>query len=199
MPDREIIPQQARFLMAESMADTPITLIHGPRQCGKTTLAQRVGNSLGYAYFTFDDTDARTAAQYDPLGFVDDLPNRAILDEVQLVPELFRALKLSVDRHRQPGRFILTCSTNLLLAPRLADALACRMQIVRLHPLSQQEIERVHSPHFLERLFADAFRTRRTERLAINLAHRIVAGGYPAALARPSGRRRSFWGLYRKL
>ena len=93
MHEQEISPRQARFLLAESIANTPVTLIHGPRQCGKTTLAQRVGEPLSYSYFTFDDTDARAAAQNDPLGFVSDFPNRTILDEVQLVPELFRALK----------------------------------------------------------------------------------------------------------
>ena len=156
-------------------------------------MAQRVGNPLRYSYFTFDDPDARAAAQNDPLGFVSDIPNCAILDEVQLVPDLFCALKLSVDRHRIPGRFILTGSTNVLLVPKLADALAGRMQILRLHPFSQQEIERTQSSPFLERLFAGDFRTCRIDRLAGNLADRIVAGGYPAALSRPPGRRRSSW------
>ena len=151
MLGQKIIPRQASALFEESVADSPVTLIHGPRQCGKTTLALGVGRPLGYTYFTFDDPDARAAAQYDPLGFVNDCPDRTILDEVQLVPEVFRAIKLSVDRRRIPGRYILTGSTNLLLIPNLADTLAGRMQIVRLHPLSQLEINRSQSPSFLQK------------------------------------------------
>lgn len=72
--------------------------------------------------------------QSDPKGIASDLPDRAILDEIQLVPQLFRAIKLSLDRHRVPGRFTLTGSTNVLLVPDLADALTGRMEAERLHP-----------------------------------------------------------------
>jgi len=178
--------------LAEALTDSPVVLIHGPRQCGKTTLAQVVGDRLGYAYLSFDDDAARSAAQADPSGFVADLSERAILDEVQRVPALFAALKLAVDRKRVAGRFILTGSANVLLVPKLADSLAGRMQIMRLYPLAQCELTR-HEPRFLDALFAGEFKTRRTERLAGRLSERIVAGGYPAALARPTGRRRATW------
>ncbi len=118
-----------------------------------------------------------------------DLPKRAILDEVQRVPTLFTALKTSVDRSRVPGRFIMTGSANVLLVPKLADSLAGRMQIQRLYPLAQCELAR-RAPGFLDALFEGGFKTRQTERLGVQLAERIVAGGYPAALARQTGRRR---------
>ena len=193
MHQHKIIPRQLISLLAESIEDSPVTLIHGPRQCGKTTLAKIVGKSLGYSYFTLDDADTRVVAQNDPMGFISDCPDQAILDEIQRVPELFRILKLSVDRNRKPGRFILTGSTNVLLVPELTDALVGRMETLRLHPLSQQEIEQTQAPSFLERLFAGNFQTRQKKRLAKNLIDRVVAGGYPAALARPLGRRRSSW------
>ena len=88
-----------------------------------------------YWYVSFDDDVARAGAQSDPIGFVADLPERVILDEVQRAPEVFSALKLAVDRRRTSGRFLLTGSTNVLLVPALADSLAGRMQIVQLHPL----------------------------------------------------------------
>lgn len=188
-----MIPRHAAALVAESLEDSPVTLIHGPRQCGKTTLAQLAGEPLGYSYLSLDDDVARTAAQSDPLGFATGLPDRVVLDEVQRVPTLFSGLKMVVDRQRIPGRFILTGSTNVLLVPNLADSLAGRMQIVRLHPLSQSELEKNTSATFVKRLFAGAFETRRTERLGSSLADRVAAGGFPAALARPAGRRRSAW------
>ena len=118
----------ARFAercLTEALEDSPIVLIQGPRQCGKTTLAQLVctseilagkkhppsplSSSPGdYTYFSFDDEVVRAGAEADPLGFVADLPDRVILGEVQRVPTLFTALKLEVDRRRLPGRFLLS-------------------------------------------------------------------------------------------
>lgn len=187
-------PRFVETSLAEALSDTPVVLIHGPRQCGKTTLAQTFGKTRGYAYFSFDDDVAAAAARADPSGFIGDLPSRAILDEVQRVPELFTALKLAVDRDRTPGRFILTGSANALLVLRLADSLAGRMEILRLHPLAQCELAAKQSQStFLDRLFDGAFSTRTYERLGDDLSARIVSGGYPAALARPTHRRRSAW------
>jgi len=71
------------------LVDTSVVLIHGPRQCGKTTLARMVGDAAGYSYITFDDDVQLAAAQADPVGFVADLPDKIVLDEVQRVSALF--------------------------------------------------------------------------------------------------------------
>ncbi|MBI2889396.1 MAG: ATP-binding protein [Nitrospirae bacterium] len=182
----------AEARLVEALADTPVVLIHGPRQSGKTTLAQVVGKRLGHAYFSFDEDVTRAAATADPVGFVGDLPERAVLDEVQRVPGIFNALKSAVDRRRGPGRFLLTGSSNVLLVPALADSLAGRIGILRLHPLAQCELDG-NAPRFLDRLFDGVFRARRAERLGRALAERIAAGGYPAALERSTPRRRAAW------
>jgi predicted AAA+ superfamily ATPase len=187
-----LYPRHAEPRLQEALADSPVVLIHGPRQCGKTTLARTVGEPAGHAYLTFDDDSAREAATADPAGFVSGLPPRIILDEVQRVPMLFAALKSAVDKGRVAGRFLLTGSANVLLVPKLADSLAGRMQILRLHPLAQVELARA-APRFLDLLFAAAFKTRRTDRLGGELLERIAAGGYPAALARAPGHRRANW------
>ena len=192
MSTADLYPRLAAVPLREALADSPVVLIHGPRQCGKTTLARMVCDPLGYKYITFDDDVAHAAAQEDPAGFVDELPEHTVLDEVQRVPALFTALKRAVDRHRTPGRFVLTGSTNVLLVPAVADSLAGRMEIVRLHPLAQVEIARAE-PAFFHALFDGGFRTRQRPRLGRALAERIAAGGYPAALARPAGPRRGRW------
>ena len=192
MQTSSLYPRYAEKPLMEALADSPAVLIHGPRQCGKTTLARLVGDSMRYAYISFDDDVARAAADADPAGFVAGLPERAILDEVQRVPSLFTALKQEIDRRRVPGRFLLTGSSQVLLLPSLSDSLAGRMEILRLHPLSQSEL---HGgvPNFLDDLFHGAFGTSTTGRLAGELADRMAAGGYPAALARPTARRRANW------
>lgn len=178
-----------------SLTDTPVVLIQGPRQCGKTTLARTVAEPRGYGYISFDDDNLVRAARADPMGFVSDLPPRMVLDEVQRVPELFTSLKLVVDRDRQPGRFLLTGSANVLLLPKLADSLAGRIEVLRLHPLAQVELRR-RSAGFLAQLFNADFRSESFERMGLSLAELVVAGGFPAALTRQSTRRRSWYQAY---
>lgn len=192
MPGDPLYPRFVEPRLAEALADTPVVLLHGPRQCGKTTLAQAVGQGRRTAYFTFDDEVTLAAATADPVGFVGDLPERVILDEVQRAPGIFASLKSAVDRRRQPGRFLLTGSANVLLVPTLADSLAGRMGIIRLHPLAQTELAGRESA-FVDGLFSNAFKARRAERLGKALADRIVAGGYPEALTRSTPRRRQAW------
>ncbi len=186
------VPRYILTRLNEALADTPVVLVHGPRQCGKTTLARSVGDAAGYAYLSFDDDVLRESAQADPVGFVADLPAKVVLDEVQRVPALFTSLKAAVDRDRQPGRFILTGSANVLLVPKLADSLAGRMEILRLHPFAQAELAGNRS-EFLDTLFAARFKPGPRTRLGQELAQRIVAGGYPAALARSTSKRRATW------
>ena len=223
MPNPVFYPRSAERRLVEALEDSPVVLIHGPRQCGKTTLAQFtcapdyltwlgerltwLGEPLAwgyskegrdYDYFSFDNPVTRDGARADPLGFVAALPERAILDEVQHVPELFEAIKVSVDRHRVPGRFLLTGSTNIFLVPQLSDSLAGRLQTVPLHPLTQYELTSGSDPSrpdagFLDALFGEGFPVFRCERLGAQLVEKIVAGGYPEALARPTARRAANW------
>ena len=215
MSETELYPRRIARHLIESLEYSPVVLIHGPRQCGKTTLAQAVcapeilksrkngitrGNPpLGkaapgkYKYIGFDEEVSYHNARTDPAGFVAGLPERVILDEVQRVPEIFPLIKTQVDRGRVPGRFLLTGSANVLLVPRLRESLAGRMQIVRLHPLAQSELERQTSHFFLDALFKNGFKIRQTGRMGKELCERIAAGGYPEAVRRSSGRPRREW------
>lgn len=187
-----LYPRHIQPLLQEALRDSPLVLIHGPRQCGKTTLAKMLKPAKKYTYINFDNEALLQAARLDPVGFASELPGRAILDEVQRVPTLFSALKMVVDEDRRPGRFILTGSANILHVPKLSDSLSGRVQILRLHPLSQGELLRRKS-YFLDELFSGAFKSHKISH--VPLAHRILTGGYPAPLLRPFGRRRTNWYL----
>ncbi len=193
MDINEYYPRILQQKILDSLADSPSILIHGPRQCGKTTLARLVGDEKGYAYISFDDDVQRAAAKTDPVGYVADLPEYVVLDEVQRAPEIFTSLKLAIDSDRRPGRFILTGSSNVLLLPTLADSLAGRMELLRLHPLCQAELRRT-KPNFIERSLAADFASGPSgHRLGKDLAEVVAAGGYPEALKRSTQGRRRIW------
>ncbi len=177
-----------------ALRDTPVVFVQGPRQSGKTTLVQSLKeDGHDAAYFTFDDAAVLAAAQSDADGFVTNLPPKVILDEVQRVPELFRAIKRSVDTQRQPGRFLLTGSANALVLPKVSESLAGRMEVIALSPFSQGEIEGQRE-HFIDACFAKAFNPGNYRDAGWPaLAERIVHGGYPEILTRPSNARRQAW------
>jgi hypothetical protein len=179
------------------LRDTPVVYVQGPRQAGKSTLAQSLRDSYDAEYFTLDDGATLAAAQGDPDGFIGGLPERVILDEVQRVPELFRAIKRSVDAKREPGRFLLTGSAQALVLPRLSEPLAGRMEVLTLWPFSQGEIAGRHDG-FVDACFAREFKPgtfRDTGWPA--LAGRIAIGGYPEVLTRTeAARRRAWFGSY---
>lgn len=185
-------PRLVEARLKEALADSPVVLLHGPRQCGKTTLARAIGADGSRRYLTLDDPALLLAVQADPDGFVLDLEGPITIDEVQRIPELFLAIKRSVDLDRSPGRFLLTGSANALFVPTVADSLAGRMAMVRLHPLSEVEIAH-RQPTFLDQVFAADFKVTQIERLGPRLADLIVRGGFPEVVRRQSERRRRTW------
>lgn len=183
-----------------ALEDTPVVFVQGPRQSGKTTLAQMLqqpGSRLEpYTYFTFDDAAVGAGAETDPDGFVDRLPLRVILDEVQRVPGIFRAIKRSVDRRREPGRFLLTGSANALVLPKVAESLAGRMEVLTLWPFSQGEAEG-RAEGFVDACFASDFRPGNPPGADWpSLSERIARGGYPEVQSRTSERRAAWFGSY---
>ena len=145
--------------LKEALQDTPVVLVNGARQTGKTTLVQKAPTSSTgqpVEYRTLDEATTLATAKAEPHGFIDNLPEQVIIDEVQHCPELFPAIKLSVDRNRIPGRFILTGSANIMLLPKLSESLAGRMEILTLYPLSESEITGGSST-IVDNLFAPDF------------------------------------------
>ncbi len=185
-----LIPRHAAKQVATALADTPVVVVNGPRQCGKTTLVRGFVVD-GRRYISLDDETALNAARDDPTGFLRPL-DRAVLDEVQRAPELLRAIKLSVDRDRRPGRFLLTGSADLLTLPTVSDSLAGRMEIVTLLPLSQAELQRTTS-RFVDRAFAGSAPEALEAAKNGKLVQQVLRGGYPEMLRRADPARRRNW------
>ena len=181
-------------LVAEALRDTPVVLLQGARQVGKSTLAKELLESHpGGRYLSLDDQAVRRAAEVDPVGFVAQSKGLLVLDEIQLAPELFRVIKADVDQDRRPGRFLLTGSANVLVLPRLSESLAGRMELVTLEGLSQSEIHG-QSSNLVDRLFAKSPLTlQRLDMDRNTLIATLLAGGFPEARGRAAGRRRSQW------
>jgi predicted AAA+ superfamily ATPase len=187
-----------RYLIArlnEALSDTPVVCLLGARQVGKTTLARLADAER--TYLNFDDANLLNAARRDPSGFIEALPNKVVLDEIQRVPELFPAIKAAVDRNRMPGRFLLTGSTNLLLLPATQESLGGRMEVINLNPLSEQEKHR--SPiSLLHRLLENDIKPliNAEQQLVEGVAGAVCMGGYPESNTRMPTRARQWHKQY---
>lgn len=142
---------------------SPVVFLNGSRQSGKSTLVQRLSKKdFPAQYVTFDSTSQISAAASSPEEYLRARDGSLIIDEVQLVPEIFRSLKVVVDEIRQAkngqinGRFLLTGSANIMALPKLSNPLVGRMIVLTLHPLSATEVLK-NTGDFIERLFKQNF------------------------------------------
>lgn len=195
-----MIPRKTQQEIEAALADTPVVLINGARQTGKSTLAQQLRPAS--TYLTLDDPAVLTAAKTDPFGFINSFNQPVCLAEIQRAPEIFLAIKAAVDKERTPGRFLLTGSANVLLLPQMADSLAGRMEVIKLWPLAQTEIEQAASLQVKEAGYApssliDAFFSGNLfasySFSREDFISRLIAGGYPEILQRKTAKRREAW------
>ena len=188
--DQVLFPRFATELVTTALKDTPVVMVTGPRQCGKTTLVRDLVAS-NREFITLDDDTVLASARSDPTGLVRGL-NRTTIDEVQRAPDLLRAIKRSVDDDRRAGRFLLTGSANILTLPQVSESLAGRMEIVNLMPLSRAEI-RGRKPTFLKSAFESKLGKPAEMMIGEDLVQTVLIGGYPEMLRRGDPKRRQTW------
>ncbi len=135
-----MIPRQAAPVLQKLALGYPILAITGPRQAGKTTLAQTTFPDK--RYLSLEDPDQRAFAEEDPRAFLARLPQGAILDEAQRCPALFSYLQTRVDAEKKMGQFVLTGSQQFGLLSNITQTLAGRVGMVQLLPFSLQEMQR---------------------------------------------------------
>jgi hypothetical protein len=191
----EYVKRHLKNKLLAALESNPVVFLNGPRQAGKSTLVQQIAKKdFPAEYVTFDSTTQIAAATYSPESYLRDRKGALIIDEVQLVPEVFRALKTIVDELRQAhggklkGRFLLTGSANIMALPKLSDPLVGRMGVLTLYPLSSAEAA-LGKGDFMERLFTGDFHADGGKRKITDM---ICAASFPE-ISGASARKRTHW------
>ncbi len=191
---RGIVGRRLGPIALDRFGEESVLLLQGPRSVGKSTLLQNLARTLGVAVLDLDDVATRDAVAADPATFVAG-PGPVCIDEYQHVPLVLDAIKAELNRDGRPGRFILTGSARHESLPAAAQALTGRLHRLPVYPLSQGEIAEVEE-RLVELVLAGEVtallgRTSTTGR--DEYVERIVAGGFPMALARPTSAGRARW------
>lgn len=133
--------RQMQPLLQNLIQQFPTILVTGPRQVGKSTLLQHIGED--YQYVTFDDPLLLNQARNDPTLFMLNHSGKLILDEVQYAPELFSSLKLAIDKQKTSGLFLLSGSQAFQLMQNVTESLAGRISVLKLQGFSLREIQQL--------------------------------------------------------
>ncbi len=168
-----MLKRSISLILKTALKISPIVLLKGARQVGKSTLAMEFGNH----YIVLDDVSTRINAKDDPNRFVETLQKPVTIDEIQKVPELLESLKIYIDKHRNNGDFLITGSANILDMKQTKDTLAGRIVEINLYPLSIKERENKAKENIVDRLFAYDFSITEVE--TNRVVEDILKGGYP--------------------
>lgn len=146
-----MIQRKAQNKLIELADSFKSVAVIGPRQSGKTTLVKATFPDK--KYISLENPEQRNFALEDPKAFLDNLPEGAILDEIQRAPVLFSYLQEILDNSFQKGLFILTGSNNFLLQESITQTLAGRIAYLTLLPFSESELAKSNPLTDDERMF----------------------------------------------
>lgn len=129
--------------------DYPVVTVMGPRQSGKTTLVRHLFPDK--PYFNLEVPEVRELAIEDTRGFLDQMPDGGVLDEIQRAPHLLSYIQALVDERQVNGLFFLTGSHQLELHQAVSQSLAGRTALLQLFPMSLTEIARADREMSIDR------------------------------------------------
>lgn len=153
-----MIPRTLAPTLKRLAKQYPAVTITGPRQSGKTTLCRAAFPDMPYV--SLESPDVRDFARTDPRGFLNGYPEGAILDEIQRVPDLLSYLQPLIDQTNQPGRYILTGSQQFEVMTTITQSLAGRTGLLKLLPLSIEELATTGSLPEIDHLLLTGFYPR---------------------------------------
>ena len=196
---KQLIKRNIETTAIETLEDTPVLVLQGARQVGKSTLSAMISENMASKSVTFDSDVTLAAAKENTIEFVAQYPEGLlIIDEIQKCPELLSAIKLSVDTDRRPGRFLLTGSANILNLKGTNESLAGRAETIILEPLSVGEINGIKED-FISLLICKDMSGKLNKAKPFTrtqYAKLIENGGYPDAQSRRGKRREAFFRNY---
>ena len=165
------LPRHLASLLIQSLTESPAVGLLGPRQVGKSTLARGLAAEREATYIDLQ-SPANRAQFSDPTSFARAHADRlVILDEVQVVPEIFAALRPLIDEDRRNGRFLLLGSAAFRLVRAASESLAGRILYFELTPFSLPEVGGA----------------------GVEQGEHLLVGGYPQPLLQLDGPGRQRW------
>lgn len=182
-----MIERSIQPILETALEISPIVLLTGARQVGKSTLSSKLFSN----YAILDDVDLRLAAVENPKGFLKRVGVPVCIDEVQKAPNLLEAIKLDVDKNRVNGNYLLTGSANLLDMKKTKDTLAGRIIELSLFPLSAKEKNGKPHENVIDMLFEKRFSISEVDVTMIE--ENIIFGGYPELLKLDTELKRRLW------
>jgi len=184
-------------MVYELLEDFRIVAINGPRQSGKTTLSKEIAKELGMNYYTFDNEATKITAQNNPMPFIEQLSKTpSIIDEIQMVPEVISALKITVDEKNQSGMFLLTGSADLFKMSSIKESLAGRMVSISLFPLSYFELNG-SSKNVIDMLFDGKIKSFNFKKMSYEkMIEQITTGGFPSVQGKSTRSQESWFDSY---
>lgn len=173
-------------LLTEVLNFSPLVGILGHRQVGKTTLLELVSKE----YVTLDDQEQLSLAQESAKNFLSSLKgDGTALDECQVVPSLFLALKEKVRKNKKPGQFILSGSVRFTSRKAIRESLMGRIINLELLPFSISEIKHLPPSDSIEKIITSkqleslvdslARPSKDTKLIKGELDHYMIRGGLP--------------------
>ena len=185
-------------LLREYLEEFPCVAVIGPRQCGKTTLVQCLGKD--WRYFDMERVADSAVIEPDPEHFFRLYSSQVVIDESQLLPSLFPALRVAIaaDRGRR-GRFVITGSSSPDLLRSVSESLAGRVGIIEMSPFAWCELTRGEVGPLVNGLLSGVNDPRaliaglQSEGSAEKVADYWFRGGYPEPWLKQSSRSRRIW------
>lgn len=171
------IPRHLEYDLQNSLDSFPVTALLGPRQCGKSTLARQIIDSVDNTVVYLDlekPSDLRKID--DPEFFFSTQTNKLIcIDEIRRVTDLFPIIRFSVDENRKPGRFLILGSASQELIKTSSETLAGRIHYLELTPFTYRELTLFQQSQFDDVMF------------------QWIRGGFPDSVLSPSEEQSYIW------
>jgi len=177
--------------LKKALSFSPVVLISGARQVGKTTLVTELKDRN---YIVMDDITQLEAAKSDPQGYINSIKKPVTIDEIQKIPELLTPIKLYVDKNKNAGDFLLTGSANILNFKNSNETLAGRLIELTLYPFSAKEKNKEPNSNIVDALFEQDISTLEINISSTDLVEKfIIEGGYPLSFLEQDKKSRFLW------